>query len=1189
MSYLSPNTPFSISGSNLNFIRDVKFGESFVTDLELIGATGISGTVPLDAYTQEILALTSHGTFSLGVQDIILTTDDQVLVGTLPSISGAAGNIFTISGENFYQITNVKFGDVESSFQLVDPNTIESVVPQDADYRGVTVFSSLRTGLNGNQTLASGLSVDEFVPIPAISGLNSYQLASGESLFITGFSLSGVTGIRFAQNNNLIAATTLSPNTVTAIVPSGNIRGKADLLLQSGQVSPIDDFPLSPLARITGTAYSTVGVNASKPAGSTGTLLLVSGENFTTGILYKTGSNYLGSIMGQTGEFKLISDTLVSGLIPTGIPIATSGGNVGISPEVSSGLVTLFSDNYPESYPSESYFTPTIGLPKITSITPSSGIQGDTVTIKGNDLYGITGVNFTPYSNVGIGTYDAGSIAEISPGFELAFEIGSAASLGSSYGESFDMVLSGFYGSVTGENIFFVFGNPTVSSVTPSIEVVPGVTGLFEGTCLYSGTTLELWTGTGPTSTFKYYSNLPVSGYDLTNHDVLKFQYPASFETGIEYRLRARNRRSASPHTDADSHITVLSTPFISGFEPLSGEFGEVITVSGHLENIVESGLSVGLSTVSDFTQTGTTGFRFTIPPNTQSDLISIATSGGFVESTGFLSVTPSAPDISGYYSGVRAPNIIDYEQVFAEGDRLTISGARMNLVTGVRFSGQSGSLDFSNFVEQNYSVLGLEVPNAINGASGKFQLLDSLGRVTDSNPTGINLISVSGFDNYLAPAETMKMTGYNISGMDFLFVSPTGGYIKTTAHSTTLLSDGAYALETQVPTGIIEGDIRVTGRSNAIDSNPFYPVGVVTGMEGLNLHRQVSPNTVVSITGINSFDPNIGSVSSISESGSGVKIVGFSGWRNPVYPHVGVVMAPPAPGYEEPFGIKSYSTGTATIGGVANTFYTKIEVEFPREAIETGTPFIIDPWWTQSYISTAPSVGTGDLLYTPSEYTLNTSYADFQLPSPTITGAVLGDSDLGAPSHAYSIVDKKLSFYGTGNGGSLAITGDSFCVTGFHPVTVQQGGLINLSGQYLDRVTGYNLINGQNREPSQYVSGNSNEAQVALPYDLEFVGENFLELVGDGVSTYASHLGMTSSGVRNSDSEPALIHVGVRVGTEGINYNIISTGAMAPAPPQGSTTNYTMEENVGGIIFLVTRTKFPDGTTMLVSSIPKS
>ena len=120
-------------------------------------------------------------------------------------------------------------------------------------------------------------------------------------------------------------------------------------------------------------------------------------------------------------------------------------------------------------------------------------------------------------------------------------------------------------------------------------------------------------------------------------------------------------------------------------------------------------------------------------------------------------------------------------------------------------------------------------------------------------------------------------------------------------------------------------------------------------------------------------------------------------------------------------------------------------------------------------------------------------------------------------------------------------------------------------------------------------MSGNSNEAQVALPYDLEFVGENFLELVGDGVSTYASHLGMTSSGVRNSDSEPALIHVGVRVGTEGINYNIISTGAMAPAPPQGSTTNYTMEENVGGIIFLVTRTKFPDGTTMLVSSIPKS
>ena len=176
-------------------------------------------------------------------------------------------------------------------------------------------------------------------------------------------------------------------------------------------------------------------------------------------------------------------------MIPTGIIIKVSGGqgNVGISPVISSGVVNLFSDNFPESYPSDVYFTPSIGLPKITSITPSSGVMGDTVSIKGNDLYAITGVNFLPNAsaNVGIGTYDAGTIAEVVPGYELSFEIGSSSTLGT-VGEPYDVVLSGFYGAVTGTAGFFCLGTPSISSIDPSSNVVPGVTGLVEGSRLYS-------------------------------------------------------------------------------------------------------------------------------------------------------------------------------------------------------------------------------------------------------------------------------------------------------------------------------------------------------------------------------------------------------------------------------------------------------------------------------------------------------------------------------------------------------------------------------------------------------------------------------------------------------------------------------------------------------------------------------
>ena len=208
MAYLTPNTKFEITGQNMNLIDDIRFGDIFVEDLQYVDTTGVSGTVPINAFTSDVIAHSSHGQFSLGEQYIILTSDDQVTVGKLPNISGKAGSLYSVTGENFYQITNVKFGEVEANFYLVDPETVEAVIPQDADYDGVTVFSALRTGLNNNQSLASGLSVDEFVPIPEVSGLSSFQLSSGEDLSITGFSLSGVTGVRFAGNDDLISGVT---------------------------------------------------------------------------------------------------------------------------------------------------------------------------------------------------------------------------------------------------------------------------------------------------------------------------------------------------------------------------------------------------------------------------------------------------------------------------------------------------------------------------------------------------------------------------------------------------------------------------------------------------------------------------------------------------------------------------------------------------------------------------------------------------------------------------------------------------------------------------------------------------------------------------------------------------------------------------------------------------------------------
>ena len=1183
MPSLNPNTKFSITGDNLNFIDNVKFGAEFVEDLQYIDTTGLSGTIPINAFTSEITASTSHGTFSLGTGNIILTSADQVEVGKLQSLSGKAGDVINITGENFSQITNVKFGEVEAEFQEVDSSTIEAVIPKDADYSGVTIFSSLRTGLNNNQTIPSGKSVDEFIPIPEVSGISSGQLCSGEQLSITGFSFSGVSGVKFGNDNALIEPVTLSPNTITTTIPSGNIRSGVSLMIQSGQeVSLSNSFSVSPLSRITGLKNSNVGISSSHPAGSTGQLIFVSGENFVSGILRPTGDLYLGTIMGETGEFKLINHNLMSGMIPTGIPIITTGGNVGVAPTIGSGVVNLFSDNFPEAYPSTTFFTPSIGLPKISSITPSSGIVGDVVSIKGNDLYALTGVNFlnSQAANIGIGTYNAGSIAEVIPGFETSFEIGNAASLGSA-GEYYDVILSGSFGSVTGVSGFFSLGVPVIASIDPSGIVSPGSSGLISGSRLYSGTTVELWTGGPSMGSYYYAENLDTSGYNTTTHDTVEFTYPNSFFTGVpNYRIRTRNRRSLSSLTHSPI-ITPLKIATLSGFTPLSGEFGDTVTVSGYFENILESGLNLGEVNIGSYNQSSTTGFNFVIPNNSQSDTISINTSGGQTFSTGILEVSPSKPALSGFYEGIVAPTVIDYTQVFKPSDILTISGERLNLVTGISFSGESGAFTVSNFLNQQYSTISTNVPK-VNPQSGNFKILDFIGRETESSgisETGINMVSVSGFNNYLLPGENLTVSGYNISGMEVLFPYATGG---TTGISPIAsgVSDGMDTITVQVPTGIVYGNLQVTGRSNKIlleDNGYFFPVGIVTGISGMNNGHQTATGSFLNLTGINVFDTRL--ISQIDNSlgnPSGVPMVGFSGQitAGEIPEGVSYFSGETLKGFE----IDEYETGLAEIGGVSNTFYSRLKVPVGTNTVASGNFFVINPWWnespqeqTQSYVSqilgTLPG-GTSERLYHM-----------YSFPSPQITGE----------NEQLNIIGKQIG----GSVSSVAITGEQPFVSGFSPIRGAAGTKVLLSGSGLNFINSIDFVNihTDNLTPCAF-TGVSTVLEMTIPeVQRQFLGDNQIILNGPSIPIVACNTGYTISGERTGSyisGGDALTTFEYLIAAQAIDNQVVPSGLEEPEPESNRTVNYTIEETVNGVAFLVTRTKFPDGSTLIVSSIPK-
>ncbi len=104
MPVFNPKKSFTLTGQNINFTQRIFFGQEEVEELFYLGSTGVSGEVPAAAMTDEIFVQVNQGLLNIGEQNIILDSSRQVLVsGLIPSsVSGAAGDILQLSGENFH-------------------------------------------------------------------------------------------------------------------------------------------------------------------------------------------------------------------------------------------------------------------------------------------------------------------------------------------------------------------------------------------------------------------------------------------------------------------------------------------------------------------------------------------------------------------------------------------------------------------------------------------------------------------------------------------------------------------------------------------------------------------------------------------------------------------------------------------------------------------------------------------------------------------------------------------------------------------------------------------------------------------------------------------------------------------------------------------------------------------------------
>ena len=315
MPYFYPKSGFIISGENLNFVDRVIWGDDPIEVLQALGTTGLSGRLPPQATTSQVFVETAMDAVNLGAKGVVLAAGNQVKASELDAefVSGNAGDLISLRGENYYNITEVNFGSVASEFSIVAADEIQAVVPENADYGKITVFNALNTGLGGSISEASGLSPNEFVPIPQVTGLSSGQLASGETLTIEGSSFSGVTGVTF-NDINVVSISVPSSTEINVVIPSGNAKGPPRLLLKSGQyVDSPNDYTFTPVATID-VIEDSLG-NPIPPGGGlkTGELFQLQGTNFSTGLLYPTGNEYLWGLGDTTGTFNIVSDTVITG------------------------------------------------------------------------------------------------------------------------------------------------------------------------------------------------------------------------------------------------------------------------------------------------------------------------------------------------------------------------------------------------------------------------------------------------------------------------------------------------------------------------------------------------------------------------------------------------------------------------------------------------------------------------------------------------------------------------------------------------------------------------------------------------------------------------------------------------------------------------------------------------------------
>ena len=283
--------------------------------------------------------------------------------------------------------------------------------------------------------------------------------------------------------------------------------------------------------------------------------------------------------------------------------------------------------------------------------------------------------------------------------------------------------------------------------------------------------------------------------------------------------------------------------------------------------------------------------------------------------------------------------------------------------------------------------------------------------------------------------------------------------------------------------------------------------------------------NPIAVITGVS----GLGSSNEIA-TGSTFVVTGINAfYTGKPYFNVGISGTGNAIGAPQVHFYNTMVSGSSTgVGLGSDSFYQSMNVDVTEGFIGTGRLFLENAW------DTGVMLNPFEAFYTNSQ------------------------------SYGYAI--NQMDFFSD----EIVVEGTRVNVTGYGPSRGVTGSNVEISGEGFGSITGVGFeVSGLGDTSCYYadftIHSNNNKITATVP-SIAVKGQTNVVL----------------SGGTNDIVGPFEVVLDASV----VEFEINSEGAIPKS--SNNLTTFTIEETVNGVIFLVTKNRFPDGTTVVVSSVPK-